>query len=806
MYDDCPGIADSSLFLRGTPVALEKDIFIQINLKYADFLLLFCALIDLEGTGHSREENPGSNHFSEASMSIYFHTIQKSAQLVMACKNIVFSLFVLCLMLFGSTPVTAGQTPSEPAPALFTYVSTGKANPSTITQSDQVVETHLIRVNFDVLNESRSRVLRFPLGATEFEAVCTDFEVRSETNFTWRGKFPDDGGDITLTFVDGLCAGTIQSPAGLYEIAPTDQLNVSFLKKIDQSRLPACGGSPVTAHIPGTGFGQTEIGEPLKLVGPNATIPTMDMLVVYTTKARVAAGGVTSIRTIVQNSIDATNTAFINSQINARVRLVHSAEVNYTESSNFSQMLSWLANDPGVATLRNQYSADLVSMLVDNQAYGGIGYLMTDPGPSFEDYAFTVVCWRFATSNNSFPHEVGHNLGCAHDPANSSGQGAYPYSFGHYYAGVYRTVMAYDNYCQCPRYLGFSNPSVNYLNRPTGIANQRDNARTINQTAPIAVNFRGGVASLKPLNVTAPNGGETWTAGSTYNITWVYTSQYPYSDVMIELLRGDLIDRVITFNAPLGSGGTGSYAWTLPSDIAARSDYKIRVSSSVSFNYDDSSDAFFTIGNPNNPTLTLTTPNGGESWNAGTTQTIRWTYTGTPGPAVNLTLLKGGLSQQTIASFISVGSNGSGSYAWAIPSTLTAGTDYTIRITSTESTAIADVSNNSFTIVNGSTPGVATIQVVTPNGGETWKTRTRQAITWSYTGNPGTKVKIELYKGGAFKQVISAGATLGSNGTGTFNWLLPSTLTAGTDYKIKITSTTSTTITDLSDQNFSITR
>lgn len=177
-------------------------------------------------------------------MSVCTHIIQKPAQSVMTGKNIVFSLFVLCLMLFGSTPVTTGQTQQSPAPSLFTYVSTGKASPSTITPSDSVVETRLIQINFDLLAESRSQALRFPLGGTEFEAARTDFEVRSETSFTWRGKFPDDGGDITLTVVDGLCAGIIQSPVGLYEIAPTETLNVSELRKLDELKAPTCGGAP----------------------------------------------------------------------------------------------------------------------------------------------------------------------------------------------------------------------------------------------------------------------------------------------------------------------------------------------------------------------------------------------------------------------------------------------------------------------------------------------------------------------------------------------------------------------------------
>lgn len=97
-------------------------------------------------------------------------------------------------------------------------------------------------------------------------------------------------------------------------------------------------------------------------------------------------------------------------------------------------------------------------------------------------------------------------------------------------------------------------------------------------------------------------------------------------------------------------------------------------------------------------TITVTSPNGGESWQAGTTQTIRWTYTGDPGSYVKIELLKGGVVNRTIASSTPVGTAGSGSFNWAIPATQTYGTDYKVRITSTTDALYTDTSNAVFTI------------------------------------------------------------------------------------------------------------
>jgi len=96
--------------------------------------------------------------------------------------------------------------------------------------------------------------------------------------------------------------------------------------------------------------------------------------------------------------------------------------------------------------------------------------------------------------------------------------------------------------------------------------------------------------------------------------------------------------------------------------------------------------------------ITVTVPNGGESWARGTTQTIRWTYAGNPGSSVKIELLKGDVVKSTIAKNTSIGSNGTGSYSWKIPSNQTAGTDYKIRITSTTISNYSDMSNGNFTI------------------------------------------------------------------------------------------------------------
>ena len=95
-------------------------------------------------------------------------------------------------------------------------------------------------------------------------------------------------------------------------------------------------------------------------------------------------------------------------------------------------------------------------------------------------------------------------------------------------------------------------------------------------------------ASSTVLNVISPNRGQSWTAGSTYNITWDKGNAGSY--VKIYLYKSG--NRVSTISSFTNNDGT--YGWTIPSSTAASSLYRIRIDSY----YGSSSDyswGFFSI-------------------------------------------------------------------------------------------------------------------------------------------------------------------------------------------------------------------
>ena len=73
------------------------------------------------------------------------------------------------------------------------------------------------------------------------------------------------------------------------------------------------------------------------------------------------------------------------------------------------------------------------------------------------------------------------------------------------------------------------------------------------------------------------------------------------------------------------------------------------------------------------PPITVTVPNGGNNWKLGSTQTIKWSYTGSPGSRVKIGLLKGTAVNRVINSSTSIGSGGSGSYSGRYPITMSWG-------------------------------------------------------------------------------------------------------------------------------------
>src|SRR6266404_1640058 len=125
--------------------------------------------------------------------------------------------------------------------------------------------------------------------------------------------------------------------------------------------------------------------------------PVIDVMVLYTPQAVTDAGGTAGINARISRAIADTNLALASSQVNASVRLVYGGGVNYAESGVISSDLANLQQGRGslggVATLRNQYGADLVSLWVGSGSSDEAGRAFQPDGSATAQsaYGFNVV-------------------------------------------------------------------------------------------------------------------------------------------------------------------------------------------------------------------------------------------------------------------------------------------------------------------------------------------------------------------------------------------------------------------------------
>lgn len=92
--------------------------------------------------------------------------------------------------------------------------------------------------------------------------------------------------------------------------------------------------------------------------------------------------------------------------------------------------------------------------------------------------------------------------------------------------------------------------------------------------------------------------------------------------------------------------------------------------------------------------LTVTSPNGDESYARGSTQTIEWSYGDASGNRIRIELWKAKLHYKTIEKAIP----NTGEYTWVIATDLEAGTTYQIKVISIKDNLIYDMSEDYFTL------------------------------------------------------------------------------------------------------------
>ncbi|WP_157582390.1 MULTISPECIES: reprolysin-like metallopeptidase [Rhodanobacter] len=358
--------------------------------------------------------------------------------------------------------------------------------------------------------------------------------VRHETfpngDWTWIGSVDTQHGpqSVVLTFGAHASFGNIPQATGASLRVYTDRSGSWLMAPATQSRLRqrALGPGRNDARIPPRDARKASfatagmsLAAQQAAISPPTSPPTgttlVDVLVAYTPDMVQQLGSTDNVLTRIHYLISYANQAYANSQVDMRVRLARAVPVDYTAATSNEQALDDLTTVGGTTALeplhalRDRYGADLVALLrhFDNARDGscGNGWLSGGDGTSITDhydfsagYGFSVVSdgsdeSGYYCEDKSFTHELGHNMGLAHDVDNADGTGAYPYAYGYKKtvgSGGFGTIMAYEDAGQDSTQV-FSSPQLTICqNFPCGVQNQADNARALRQTDWLIGGFR----------------------------------------------------------------------------------------------------------------------------------------------------------------------------------------------------------------------------------------------------------------------------------------------------------------------------
>jgi len=336
----------------------------------------------------------------------------------------------------------------------------------------------------------------------------TDVQVLDgEKGYSWIGSInsPDAKqaiGSIHLVNTEQQIGGSVDIEGATFEIQPLGNAKDHVLVQHDKEYRGAfCGivdkDGGKHQHIYSE---KSNANSSTNSVTPCSQV-RQSVLVVYTASA---ANG-RNMPSMINTAIQETNEIYANSQIsNVRVKLAHTQQVSFNETDDIDDDIDSLQINTQISSLRSQYDADLVILIVDTDGYsGGIAstILATDTS---EVFALTDVN-DMNSPDYLFAHELGHLQGAQHHPDDpTEAFEPFSYGFGHRFSYISflnpvrkkkATVMAYRNPSSSPfpksyeRIKYFSNPNVIYRGKTTGIANERDNHRVLENTAVQIANF-----------------------------------------------------------------------------------------------------------------------------------------------------------------------------------------------------------------------------------------------------------------------------------------------------------------------------
>lgn len=407
-------------------------------------------------------------------------------------------------------------------------------------------------VTFDELQQARW------MSADTIDVVLPDgtslsfgrlpLEPSTAASQVWAGK--NSSGTLTISHLHGLTSAAFQIEQGNFTLSPIDATrHLIHLGAPDRAVGNETPLRPIDAGFTGPDAPGGSSDETGGLIFPRTLV--IDVMIGYDSASTALFGSDQAVEANFVATVDYANLVFSNTELPTRLDLVNMTKFNYSGTGDeFTELPRVAQGNDGhldqIATIRNQVGADLVTM-VTPIAGCGLAYVLTQQG-AMESLGFNVIDPSCMTPNwPAYPHEIGHNLGAAHDPANAALGAHWPGGFGYIdQANGIATVMSYLPINGCCSYVDyFSNTNVRYNGIALGNA-QRNNASAIRRNLFQVARYRIAAPSV-PRNVRATPGNRSVT------ISW----NEPETD------RGeDVVSYYVVASPGGGNCGTGPYGLT----------------------------------------------------------------------------------------------------------------------------------------------------------------------------------------------------------------------------------------------------
>ncbi len=253
------------------------------------------------------------------------------------------------------------------------------------------------------------------------------------------------------------------------------------------------------------------------------------------------------------------------------------------------------------------------------------------------------------------------------------------------------------------------------------------------------------------ITITNPASGDTFKIGDTINAKWSTVNIAPNANLDVARLRN--LNTRQEYNIANNITNDGIESWTIPYSVASgiitEGSYTLEIKSSVKGFPDavtGSSAKFSIVSGTSEPSITVTSPNGGDFWRIGNQYSIDFSVNGDAKGPFQVYLDKyfePGYFKTGVNSTVGLGETRTRNLPYTVPGIFNQfpGQGYTFKV------RVCDATQNC-TGPNDSSDGFFSIApqvlMLYPNGGETLREGETVTIKWNKDNVPSTKVDISL--------------------------------------------------------------